>query len=293
MAREEFPDLDVTVRGAVSIARRLQDPLSELVKIDPKSIGVGQYQHDVNQANLRKSLQAVTESCVNFVGVEVNTASKELLTHVAGVGHSLAKEIIRTREKNGPFKAREDLHDVFMLGEKVFEQCAGFLRIRDSRNPLDNSSIHPESYSVVERMARDLGLPPDKLIGNDDIIAKIRPSDYVTEECGLPTLKDILKELRKPGLDPREKFGNVEFRQDITVISDLKADMRLFGKVTNVTNFGAFVDIGVHQDGLVHISNLSNKFVSDPHEVVAVGDRVRVKVISVDEELGHIDLQKV
>ena len=293
VAREEFPDLDVTVRGAVSIARRLQDPLSELVKIDPKSIGVGQYQHDVNQANLRKSLQAVTESCVNFVGVEVNTASKELLTHVAGVGHSLAKEIIRTREKNGPFKAREDLHDVFMLGEKVFEQCAGFLRIRDSRNPLDNSSIHPESYSVVERMARDLGLPPDKLIGNDDIIAKIRPSDYVTEECGLPTLKDILKELRKPGLDPREKFGNVEFRQDITVISDLKADMRLFGKVTNVTNFGAFVDIGVHQDGLVHISNLSNKFVSDPHEVVAVGDRVRVKVISVDEELGHIDLQKV
>jgi len=293
VAREEFPDLDVTIRGAVSIARRLQDPLSELVKIDPKSIGVGQYQHDVNQANLRKSLQSVTESCVNFVGVEVNTASKELLTHVAGVGPSLAREIVRSREKNGPFRAREEFKNVFMLGEKVFEQCAGFLRIRGSVNPLDNSAIHPESYPVVERMAADLGLSPDKLIGNDDMIARIRPADYVTEETGLPTIKDIVKELRKPGLDPRKKFENVEFRPDITDISDLKADMRLSGKVTNVTNFGAFVDVGVHQDGLVHISNLSSKFVNDPHEVVAVGDRVRVKVLSVDEELGQIDLQKI
>jgi len=293
IAISEFPDLDVTVRGAISIARRLQDPLSELVKIDPKSIGVGQYQHDVNQAYLKKSLQSVVESCVNSVGVELNTASKKLLTHVAGVGSFLAEKIVEYREKNGPFSTRQDIMNVFMFGDKVFEQCAGFLRIRNSANPLDNSSIHPESYHIVEKMADDLSVGVDKLIGNDEMISKISLKNYVSEEAGLLTLEDIKKELRKPGLDPRKKFENIEFRQDIMHIEDLKPAMKLFGKVTNVTNFGAFVDIGVHDDGLIHISNLSTKFVKDPHDVVSVGDKVRVKVLSVDTELNQIDLEKM
>ncbi|MDP8299771.1 MAG: Tex family protein [Candidatus Tantalella remota] len=293
VAIDEFPDLDVTVRGAISIARRLQDPLSELVKIDPKSIGVGQYQHDVNQSYLRKSLQSSVESCVNFVGVELNTSSKELLSYVAGIGSSLAKEIVKHRQEKGPFTKRDDLLKVFMLGDKAFEQCAGFLRIRNSKVPLDNSSIHPESYYIVRKMAEDISVPVEKLIGSADDISKINPKKYVTDEVGLPTLQDIIKELKKPGLDPREEFSSIEFEQDVTEIEDLKPDMKLFGKVTNVTNFGAFVDVGVHQDGLVHISNLSNKFVKDPHEVVSVGDKIRVRVISVDTELNQIDLQRI
>ncbi|MGB2600828.1 MAG: Tex family protein [Candidatus Omnitrophota bacterium] len=293
IAINEFPDLDVTIRGAISIARRLQDPLSELVKIDPKSIGVGQYQHDVNQSYLKKSLQSVVESCVNFVGVELNTASGELLTYVAGVGSFLAEKIVEHRKQKGPFKTRQELLNVFMLGEKAFEQCAGFLRIRNSDNPFDNSAIHPESYHIVEEMAKNLSVSVDKLIGTPDLIARISPKDYVSEDVGLPTLQDIIRELEKPGLDPRKKFENIEFRQDIMDIEDLKSDMRLFGKVTNVTNFGAFVDIGVHHDGLIHISNLSKKFVKDPHDVIAVGDKVRVKVLSVDTELNQIDLERI
>lgn len=293
VAISEFPELDVTVRGAISIARRLQDPLSELVKIDPKSIGVGQYQHDVNQSYLKRSLQSVVESCVNFVGVELNTASKELLTHVAGVGSFLAEKIVERRKQKGPFKTRRELLEVFMLGDKAFEQCAGFLRIRNSGNPLDNSAIHPESYRIVEEMAKALAVSVDKLIGNPGLVSRITLKDYVAEDVGLPTLQDIKKELEKPGLDPRKKFENIEFRQDIMDIEDLKPDMRLFGKVTNVTNFGAFVDIGVHHDGLIHISNLSKKFVKDPHEVIAVGDKVRVKVLSVDTELNQIDLERI
>jgi uncharacterized protein len=293
IAINEFPDLDVTIRGAISIARRLQDPLSELVKIDPKSIGVGQYQHDVNQSYLKKSLQSVVESCVNFVGVELNTASEELLTYVAGVGSFLADQIVEHRKQKGPFKTRQELLNVFMLGEKVFEQCAGFLRIRNSDNPFDNSAIHPESYHIVEEMAKNLSVSVDKLIGTPDLIARISLKDYVSEDVGLPTLQDIIRELEKPGRDPRKKFENIEFRQDIMDIEDLKSDMRLFGKVTNVTNFGAFVDIGVHHDGLIHISNLSKKFVKDPHDVIAVGDKVRVKVLSVDTELNQIDLERI
>lgn len=293
VAIREFPDLDVTVRGAISIARRLQDPLSELVKIDPKAIGVGQYQHDVNQLKLKRSLDAAVESCVNYVGVELNTASKELLSYVAGVGPAAAEKIVRYRDANGPFMTRQDLLKITSLGEKTFEQCAGFLRIRTSPNRLDNSAIHPESYHIVEKMAADLGADIDRLIGSKDLISKISPQKYITAETGLPTIEDIKLELFKPGLDPRKEFVNVEFRADIKDIEDLKRDMKLFGKVTNVTNFGAFVDVGVHHDGLIHISNLSRKFVDDPHDVVSVGDRVRVKVISVDTELNRIDLERI
>lgn len=292
-AVNEFPDLDVTVRGAISIARRLQDPLSELVKIDAKAIGVGQYQHDVNQLNLKKSLDAAVESCVNYVGVELNTASRELLAYVAGVGSATAGNIVRYREEKGPFKTRKDLLNVPMLGEKTFEQCAGFLRIRSSSDRLDNSAIHPESYHIVERMARDLEADVDRVIGNKDLISKIQVKKYVSDGIGLPTLEDILEELFKPGLDPRKEFVNVEFRADIHDIGQLKKDMKLFGKVTNVTNFGAFVDIGVHQDGLIHISRLSKQFVSDPHEVVSVGDRVRVKVLSIDTDLKRVELERI
>lgn len=293
VAISEFPSLDVTIRGAISIARRLQDPLSELIKIDPKAIGVGQYQHDVNQTKLKRSLDGAVESCVNYVGVELNTASRELLAYVAGVGTAVAESIVRHREKNGPFRSRQELLGVPMVGERTFEQCAGFLRIRTSANRLDNSSIHPESYNVVESMARDLGVGVDRLLGNKDLISKIAIKKYVSEKVGLPTLEDMLKELYKPGLDPRKEFFNVEFRSDIRDIGNLKKDMKLFGKVTNVTNFGAFVDIGVHQDGLIHISNLSKQFVKDPHEVISVGERVRVRVISFDEELKRIDLERI
>lgn len=293
VAIEEFPELDVTVRGAISIARRLQDPLSELVKIDPKSIGVGQYQHDVSQVELQRSLKSIVESCVNFVGVEVNTASKEVLSYVSGVGSFLAGSIVNYREENGPFKSRKDFKKIPMLGGKAFEQCAGFLRIRNSTNRLDNSSIHPESYPIVEKMAKDISVELDELVGNKSSIQRIPFKKYVTDEVGMLTLEDIEKELVKPGLDPRKKFENIEFRAEIKTIGHLKPDMKLFGKVTNVTNFGAFVDLGVHQDGLIHISNLSDKFVKDPNEVVSVGDKVRVKVLSVDTELKRIALEKI
>jgi uncharacterized protein len=290
LAAAEFPDLDVTVRGAISIARRLQDPLAELVKIDPKSIGVGQYQHDVNQFDLKRSLDLTVESCVNFVGVNLNSASAELLEHVSGIGKALARNIVARRTEKGPFKSKDELRAVPKLGPKAFEQCAGFLRIPGTANPLDNSAIHPERYAVVERMAADLNAPVVTLIGNESLVARIDPARYASDEVGLPTLTDIMQELRKPGVDPRTEFISIRFNAAIKEITDLTVDMVLEGTVTNVTNFGAFVDIGVHQDGLVHISKMSRRFVKDPHDVVAVGDRVRVKVLAVDTELKRIGL---
>ncbi len=282
VAREEFPDLDLTVRGAISIARRLQDPLAELVKIDPKSIGVGQYQHDVYQPLLKKKLEEVVESCVNRVGVELNTASSELLKYVAGIGPSMAKKIVAHRETNGNFASRAQLLKVSGLGPKTFEQAAGFIRVRESENPLDASAVHPERYKLVETIANDMGCSVRELIGNHALISKINLTRYVSDEVGLMTLNDIVAELQKPGRDPRAQFEPPKFNDEVTKIEDLKVGMILDGVVTNVTNFGAFVDVGVHQDGLVHISALSNHFVSNPSEVVSVGDAVRVKVIEVD-----------
>lgn len=292
-ARREFPELDVTVRGAISIARRLQDPLAELVKIDPKSIGVGQYQHDVNQTELKKSLDGVVESCVNYVGVELNTASAELLSYVAGIGRVIARNIVEYRAKTGSFRNKSELLSVSKLGEKVFEQCAGFLRIAGGDTLLDNSAVHPESYHIVEKMALDLGVGIKEIIGNEKMVSRINPARYVSAEAGLPTLEDILRELKKPGLDPRKEFSSVEFSSAINEIDDLKIGMTLEGVVTNVANFGAFVDIGVHQDGLIHISRLSKKFVKNPHDVIAVGDNVKVKVVSIDKELKRVGLERV
>lgn len=292
-AREEFPELDVTVRGAISIARRLQDPLAELVKIDPQAIGVGQYQHDVNQTQLKNSLTQTVESCVNHVGVELNTASAELLAYVSGLNKTIAKNIIKYRTEKGAFTTRQELLNVTSLGEKAFQQCAGFLKIRNSKNPLDNSTIHPESYALVERMAQTLKLPTEKLLGNSAALKQIKPQDFYTENIGQLTLQDILKELHKPGLDPREDFSAFEFSETINELSDLKPELTLNGVVTNVANFGAFVDIGVHQDGLIHISKLSNSFVKDPHTIVAVGDKVQVKVLNVDIELKRISLELI
>ncbi len=289
-AREEFPDQDITVRGAVSIGRRLMDPLAELVKVDPKSIGVGQYQHDVDQTLLKQGLDDVVTSCVNAVGVEVNTASKELLSYVAGIGPVLAKGIVEYRNANGPFKKREELMQVARFGEKAFEQSAGFIRIHEGENPLDASAVHPESYPIVERMAKDLGCPVKALVGNRELRQKIDLKNYVTETAGLPTLEDILNELEKPGRDPRERFEEFSFAEGVHSVSDLKVGMKLPGIVTNVTNFGAFVDIGVHQDGLVHISHLSDKFVKDPKEVVSVQQKVQVTVVEVDAERKRIGL---
>ena len=293
LAVSEFPDLDVTVRGAISIARRLQDPLAELVKIDPKSIGVGQYQHDVNQVQLKKNLDATVESCVNYVGVNLNSASAELLSYVAGIGKLAARNIVQYRVKNGSFKNKNELLNVSMFGEKTFTQCAGFLRIAGGDNPLDNSAIHPESYPIVEKMAHDLSMTPESLIGNTSAISKINLKDYVSDTIGMLTLNDIICELKKPGVDPRKDFSFTEFSSEINSIEDLKEDMVLEGTVTNVTNFGAFVDIGVHQDGLVHISKLSDRFVSNPYEVVSVGETIKVKVLKVDTELSRISLEKV
>ena len=289
-AREEFPDHDLTVRGSVSIGRRLMDPLAELVKLDPKSIGVGQYQHDVEQSALKKNLDDVVLSCVNRVGVEVNTASKQLLAYVSGIGPQIAANIVAHRNENGPFKSRQELLTVARLGAKAFEQAAGFLRIRDGENPLDSSSVHPESYSVVDAMARDLGCKVEDLIKNEPLRKKIALERYVTEKVGLPTLTDIVHELAKPGRDPRQQFEAFSFTDGINKITDVKVGMKLPGIVTNVAAFGAFVDIGVHQDGLVHISQLSDNFVKDPADAVKVQQKVMVTVMEVDLERQRIAL---
>jgi len=290
IAREEFPDLDLTVRGAISIARRLQDPLGELVKVDPKSIGVGQYQHDVNQAMLKKSLDGVVESCVNYVGIDLNTASWALLSYVSGVGPALAKAITRYRDENGTFTSRKGLLKVPRFGAKAFEQAAGFLRIRDAKHPLDNTAVHPERYQLVEAMASDLGVTLQQLLSDPAMVGRIDLKSYVTESIGLPTLGDIVEELKKPGRDPRSQFQTASFREDIREISDLQEGMILQGVVTNVTAFGAFVDIGVHQDGLVHISHLANRYVKDPGDVVKAGEMVKVKVLSADPQRKRISL---
>ena len=290
VARREFPEYDVTVRGAVSIGRRLMDPLSELVKIDPKSIGVGQYQHDVNQTLLQESLTDVVVSCVNNVGVELNTASRELLSYVSGIGPALAGKIIDYRNREGAFDSRQELKKVERLGDKAFEQCAGFLRVRESSNPLDRSAVHPERYALVEQMAKDLGATVQQLMDDKSLREKIDIARYVSADCGLPTLQDILKELDKPGLDPRAKFEIFEFDKNVTRIQDVKEGMELPGIVTNITAFGAFVDIGVHQDGLVHISQLANRRVNDPSEVVHLHQHVRVRVLEVDLRRHRISL---
>ncbi|MGA1868007.1 MAG: Tex family protein [bacterium] len=290
VAQREFPDQDVTVRGAISIARRLQDPLSELVKIDPKSIGIGQYQHDVNQAQLKDSLREVVESCVNCVGVDLNLASAELLKYVSGLNQKVAESIVDYRNKNGAFKSRHTLSQVSGLGKKTFEQSAGFLRISNAENPLDNSSVHPERYHFVEKMAAQLHTTVKKMIGNTQLLRTINASGFITDEIGLPTIKDIISELNKPGRDPRKEFTYAQFADSINEISDLKVGMKLEGTVTNVTNFGAFVDIGVHQDGLVHISQMANRYIDDPRKIVKVGQVVKVMVLQIDEELKRISL---
>ncbi|HNW88660.1 MAG TPA: Tex family protein [Bacteroidales bacterium] len=290
VAREEFPDYDVTVRGSVSIGRRLMDPLAELVKIDPKSIGVGQYQHDVNQNALQKSLEDVVVSCVNSVGVDLNTASKELLTYVSGVGPVLAKNIVGYRDKNGSFDSRNGLKKVPRFGEKAFEQAAGFLRIANAANPLDSSAVHPESYDIVNKMAQKLDCTIMELMKDENLRKKIILQDFITEKAGLPTLNDIMQELAKPGRDPRQKFDFFEFDKNVHDIKDLLPGMELPGIVTNITAFGAFVDIGVHQDGLVHISQMANRFISNPNEVVKLNQKVKIKVVSVDADRKRIQL---
>jgi len=290
VARDEFPDYDVTVRGAVSIGRRLLDPLAELVKIDPKSIGVGQYQHDVDQTKLKESLDVVVESCVNVVGVEVNTASKHLLTYVSGLNSGLAQNIVDYRLENGAFKSRKELKKVKRMGAKSFEQSAGFLRIRGAKNPLDNSAVHPESYYIVEKMAKNLGSNVETLITDKDLQKKIDFKNYIDEKVGEATLKDIINELAKPGRDPREKFKALEFDDTISSISDLSEGMVLQGIVKNVTNFGAFVDIGIKTNGLIHVSQMADKYVSNPAEIVSVQQHVTVKIQSVDVERGRIQL---
>lgn len=289
-ARDEFPDYDVTVRGAVSIGRRLMDPLAELVKIDPKSIGVGQYQHDVDQAKLKKSLDLTVESCVNLVGVNVNVASKHLLTYVSGLGPTLAQNIVDYRAAHGAFRSRRELLKVPRMGEKAFEQCAGFLRIADAENPLDNSAVHPESYHVVEAMAKDLKSSVKELIENKDLKKSLDLNKYITDNLGLPTLNDIIQELDKPGRDPRKSIKVFEFDPNIRTIEDLREGMRLPGIVTNITNFGCFVDVGIKENGLVHISELADRFVSDPTEVVSLHQHVEVKVLSVDKARKRVQL---
>jgi uncharacterized protein len=290
VAREEFPEYDVTVRGAVSIGRRLLDPLAELVKIDPKSIGVGQYQHDVDQTKLKSGLDLVVESCVNHVGVNINTASKHLLTYVSGLGPQLAKNIVEYRKEKGDIQTRNELKKIPRLGDKAFEQCAGFLRIPDAKNPLDNSAVHPESYHVVEQMAKDCGCTVADLLKDESIRSKIKLEKYVTEKIGLPTLTDIMQELSKPGRDPRKAIKIFDFAEGIYKISDLVPGMVLPGIVTNITNFGAFVDVGVKQDGLVHISQLANRYVSNPNDIVKLHQHVKVKVTEVDIDRKRIQL---
>jgi uncharacterized protein len=290
LAAKEFPGLDVTLRGAVSIARRLQDPLAELVKIEPKSIGVGQYQHDVSQTKLARSLDAVVEDCVNAVGVDVNTASSALLARISGLSAALAENIVRYRDEHGAFASRAGLKKVPRLGEKTFEQAAGFLRVMNGDNPLDASAVHPEAYPVVKRILADLGKPVRDVLGDEPTLKRLDAAKYTDERFGLPTVKDILTELQKPGRDPRPEFKTAAFKDGVEDLKDLRPDMVLEGVVTNVTNFGAFVDIGVHQDGLVHISMMANKFVKDPHEVVKAGDVVKVKVLEVDQQRKRIAL---
>lgn len=289
-AREEFPDYDVTVRGAVSIGRRLMDPLAELVKIDAKSIGVGQYQHDVDQTKLKASLDQTVESCVNLVGVNVNTASKHLLTYVSGLGPTLAQNIVDYRTENGPFESRRQLLKVPRMGAKAYEQCAGFLRIPQAKNPLDNSAVHPESYPIVEQMAKDLNCTVADLIKNKELRSKIDLKKYVTDTIGLPTLTDILQELDKPGRDPRQKIQVFEFDKNVRTLDDLQEGMELPGIVTNITNFGCFVDIGIKENGLVHVSQLADRFVNNPADVVRIHQHVRVKVMSIDHERKRIQL---
>ena len=290
IAREEFPDKDITVRGSISIGRRLMDPLAELVKIDPKSIGVGQYQHDVNQTKLKENLDTTIASCVNAVGINLNTASQHLLAHVSGLGQVLGKNIVEFRKENGSFTERKQLKKVARMGNKAFEQSAGFLRIKEGKNPLDNTGVHPESYHVVKQMAKDLGCDLKSLIDNKELIKSIDLKKYVTDKIGLPTLKDIQKELDKPGLDPRGKAKAVAFSDHINKITDLSEGMILPGVINNVTKFGAFVDIGIKESGLVHISEIVNRFISDPAEVVSVNQEVKVKVIGIDEEKGRVSL---
>jgi len=289
-AAKEFPDLDVTIRGAVSIARRLQDPLAELVKIEPKAIGVGQYQHDVDQNQLGQQLDAVVEDCVNSVGVDINTASVELLTQVAGLNATTARNIVAYRDEQGRFNNRSQLKKVSRLGPKAFEQCAGFLRIRKGDNPLDNSAVHPEAYALVKQIASVLNCKQDALIGNSEQLASLNPQQFVSEQFGEYTVKDVLQELDKPGRDPRPEFRTAQFSEGVETLNDLEPGMKLEGVITNVTNFGAFVDIGVHQDGLVHISQLANRFVKDPHELVKAGDIVQVRVVEVDIARKRIGL---
>ena len=289
--REEFPLEDVTVRGAVSIGRRLMDPLAELVKIDPKSLGVGQYQHDVDQKLLKEKLDNTVESCVNSVGVNLNTASEYLLRYVSGIGPALAKAIVDYRKANGAFRSREALRKVPRLGEKAFQQCAGFLRVHGSANPLDNSAVHPEAYHIVEKMARDLKVSTAQLVGNDKLCSAIDPAGYVEGEFGLPTISDIIKELRKPGLDPRDQVREFSFAQDIRDIEDLKVGMELPGIVTNLTAFGAFVDIGLHENGLIHASNMGVKGMAVPSQVLKLRQQIKVRVVSVDPDRGRIGLR--
>jgi uncharacterized protein len=290
LAANEFPDIDVSLRGAVSIARRLQDPLAELVKIEPKAIGVGQYQHDVDQTGLAKSLDAVVEDCVNSVGVDVNTASVPLLMRVSGLNRTLASNIVAYRDENGAFASRTALKKVPRLGPKAFEQAAGFLRIMNGKNPLDGSAVHPEAYAVVERIAESTGRPLKAMIGDKAFLKTLTPATFADEKFGIPTITDIIAELEKPGRDPRPEFKTATFKEGVEKLTDLKPGMQLEGVVTNVAAFGAFVDIGVHQDGLVHISELADRFVKDPHEVVKAGDVVKVRVKEVDVQRKRIGL---
>lgn len=292
-AREEFPDYDVTVRGAVSIGRRLMDPLAELVKIEAKSIGVGQYQHDVDQTALKKSLDQTVESCVNLVGVNLNTASQHLLTYVSGLGPTLAQNIVNYRTENGPFASRKELMKVPRMGAKAFEQCAGFLRIPGAKNPLDNSAVHPESYAVVERIAKDMKCSVEELIKNKELRSKIDIKKYVTPSVGLPTLTDIMQELEKPGRDPRQQIKVFEFDKNVKTIDDLKPGMTLPGIITNITNFGCFVDVGIKENGLVHVSQMRREFISDPTTVVSIHEHVQVKVLSIDHERKRISMTMI
>ena len=290
IAREEFPDYDVTVRGAVSIARRLMDPLAELVKIDPKSIGVGQYQHDVDQTKLKKSLDQTVESCVNLVGVNLNTASSHLLTYISGLGPQLAQNIVNYRQQNGPFASRKELLKVPRMGAKAFELCAGFLRIAGGKNPLDNTAVHPESYHIVEQMARDLGCTVDTLIADKELRRKVELKKYVTTEVGMPTLQDIMQELDKPGRDPRGTIKAFEFDSSVHTIDDLREGMELPGIVGNITNFGAFVDIGIKENGLIHLSQMADRYVSNPADILSIHQHIRVKVLGIDKERKRIQL---